>query len=330
MLKYLQPIITDNRNFRKDIPDVNKHFELAKIEMQQFPTVNGVISEDSLVEIVDCPVCLAATHRQLFVKWGIMYSQCLCCTHVFARNRLKHHILAEAYKESETDKLDRAVQRSPQHREYWGEIYARYLALLGIDRESQATLLDVGSGAGVFLDYCRINTKLKTSACELAEDSYDDLLSIVGKDNLFFGKTIEDTEFNERKFDYITLWGVLEHIASPNPVIEKCARLLTDDGKILIFIPNLFSHAFRILGIDTPTLNPRAHINFYTPKSIAQLCARHNLAIAWQSQELPVIDLTHPHVQFNQDLIHEIVQNNECYYHVYALTSKDSLSSINV
>ena len=130
---------------------------------------------------------------------------------------------------------------------------------------------------------------------------------------------MEQTDFKGKRFDIITFWGVIEHIANPHLIFRKFPEMLSDNGCILILIPNLHSHAFRILGVETPTLTPRAHINFFTPKSMRELCKKHKIAIEWQVQELPVIDLMYPHVSYSEKLVDEIVRNNECYYHVYCL-----------
>ncbi len=48
---------------------------------------------------------------------------------------------------------------------------------------------------------------------------------------------IEDLQLNER-FDTITMLNVLEHVADPVGVLRKAASLLSDDGVVLVHVPN--------------------------------------------------------------------------------------------
>jgi 2-polyprenyl-3-methyl-5-hydroxy-6-metoxy-1,4-benzoquinol methylase len=314
-----RPILTNNRNFRKDIPAANAHFNAAEHEMSLLPRENGIICDNNLVEFVQCPVCSSAEYAQLFVKWGSIHVQCDLCSHVYVQNRLRWEKLTELYQHSEVDNLDRIVQQSPQHKAYWGKVYAKYFTILQKEMPIK-TLLDVGCGSGEFLDFCKKNTKIDLFANEIAQESFKDLIKLVGKDNLFSGSPIEIVDFGELRFDMISFWGVLEHITNPLEVMKKCRKLLTDIGRIFILVPNIFSKAYSILGIETPTINPRAHVNFYTPKSMNVLCKKAELRVECQAQELPIIDLMYPYIDYSEAFVENIINNNMSYYHVYVLT----------
>lgn len=86
-----------------------------------------------------------------------------------------------------------------------------------------------------------------------------------------------------------------------------------------LLIPNAHSRALRILGVQTPTLHPRGHINLCTKESFALLAQKAGLRIERRFQELPVIDLMHPFISFSEELVREIVAAEEAYYDVYLL-----------
>jgi hypothetical protein len=88
---------------------------------------------------------------------------------------------------------------------------------------------------------------------------------------------------------------------------------------LLILIPNLFSHAFRILGANVPTLNPREHINFFTLKSMLVLADKCGFTLESVSGELPVIDLIYHYVDYSEKLVRQIAEEGETYYRVYLL-----------
>jgi 2-polyprenyl-3-methyl-5-hydroxy-6-metoxy-1,4-benzoquinol methylase len=316
---YSAPIYTDNRRFRQDIPEVNKHFEEAEREMAQFPRVDGVIRSTEVVDFVDCPVCDSDQNHQLFVKFGLIYAKCALCSQVFVRNRLKNEILLKMYESSIVDQLDRKVQQSPQHNEYYSRIYAKYLSYVDGFSIANHSLLDVGCGAGEFLQFCADNTDYVLHASDFADDTFDRICDLTKDGRYYHRQKIEDVEFGDRRFGLITLWGVLEHIPNPVEVLRSCATILDESGCILILIPNFHSRAAKILGVNTPTLNPRAHVNFYTERSMRHLCRRVGLEVKALFQELPVIDLMYEYIEFNKDLWDGIIDSGEGYYHVYVL-----------
>lgn len=316
---YLAPVYTDNRRFRRDIPEVDKHFAEAEREMEQFPREDGIIRSSELVDFVDCPVCGSPHSDQLFVKYGLVYVECPLCTQIFVKNRLKDDILLKLYATSIVDQLDRKVQQSPQHNEYYSQIYAKYLSYVEGFRIDNRNLLDVGCGTGEFLKFCADNTDFKLHALDFCEDSVDCVERLTGRGNYYYKQRLEDVAFGDQRFGLVTLWGVLEHVANPRDVLQKCSSLLDDEGCVLILIPNIHSRAAKVLGINTPTLNPRAHLNFYTEKSLQYLCRQTGLDIHALFQELPVIDLMYEYVVFDEELWKGIVRRKEGYYHVYVL-----------
>ena len=70
-------------------------------------------------------------------------------------------------------------------------------------------------------------------------------------------------------------------------------------------------------------MNPRQHINFVTPKSMASICDHSGFRILEIVNELPVIDLMYEYIHYCDELVDEIVKLNECYYHVYILEKID-------
>ena len=73
----------------------------------------------------------------------------------------------------------------------------------------------------------------------------------------------------------------------------------------------------QILGINTPTLNPREHLQFFSATSMTMCVEKAALKIKHRFQELPVIDLMHPYIQYSESLISEIMARKEAYYDVY-------------
>jgi len=91
-------------------------------------------------------------------------------------------------------------------------------------------ILDFGCGNGGFLRLAR-NAAKKAEGIELQEN----LQNYFIKNNLKVYKNINQTE---EKYDYITLFHVIEHLASPKKMLAKLAQNLSDGGEIIIETPN--------------------------------------------------------------------------------------------
>ena len=97
--------------------------------------------------------------------------------------------------------------------------------------------LDIGCGTGEFLNACK-KAGYKTKGIEPSELAREQAiknfnLSISGNTNL--------TQFKESQFDSISMWHVLEHVTSLNVTIEEFKRILSENGKVIIAVPNKMS-----------------------------------------------------------------------------------------
>lgn len=93
------------------------------------------------------------------------------------------------------------------------------------------SILDFGCGGGGFL------IKIKNFAlnCDGIEKD-DDFRDILNKE---YGiKVYEDIDNCNEKYDFITMFHVLEHLKDPKSILIKLSNLLKPGGSILIEVPN--------------------------------------------------------------------------------------------
>ncbi len=174
----------------------------------------------------------------------------------------------------------------------------------------------MGCGEGFFLHFCDRRKWFDLYGLD-AHGDYDSL-SFLGENKVILAQDFED--YNSfSKYDVVTLWGVLEHLPSPNKVLAKCFEILNEKGKVLILIPNIKSRAFKLLGSKTPTINPREHINFFTSDSMLKLAHQNRFRIIGHFSELPIIDLMWPYVHDVPEFLDEINSKLEGYYNIYIL-----------
>jgi len=320
MNKIFKPVFVDNRGLRDKDPIINKHFEAVEIEAKQFLKIQGVIRDSKFIRFVKCPVCNSSKNRQLFIKFGFVHSECSNCTHIYVKNILRDSYLLDLYSKSIADELS---SRRKDHKilsTYWRLVYGKYFSdVLGFTKKSKSKVLDYGCGAGHFLEFAKKNYSFDLYGLDYCEYSRAHLEQLIGNNFLFkYSNALLAKKFiNE--FDVVSMWGVLEHVTSPNETLKTISRILKKAGILIVLVPNFHSRAGKILGTNNPTLNPRSHINFYTRKSMDILCSNHNFRLLKTYQELPIIDLMYDHVDADLALINSIIENNESYYHVYVL-----------
>jgi hypothetical protein len=95
--------------------------------------------------------------------------------------------------------------------------------------------------------------------------------------------------------------------------------MLKEKGIILILIPNYYSEAKNILGVNTPTLNPIIHLNFFSIKGMSMIAKKLRLKLYGPFLELPIIDLMYPYLRSIKESKKNIIKEKKTYYHVYLL-----------
>ncbi len=149
-------------------------------------------------------------------------------------------------------------------------------------------VLDVGCSSGAFLfqlnrrfpgDYQVLGTDVSGPPLDYAESRG---VPVVRGD--FLGQ-----DFGGRKFDAVTFWAVLEHLAVPQQFLAKAASLLKPGGLCFVLVPNMKSLAARSLGARYRYIYPQ-HLNYFTTATLTELVAVRFSVIAFRSTHLnPVV-----------------------------------------
>jgi len=58
--------------------------------------------------------------------------------------------------------------------------------------------------------------------------------------NIKFGSSTKKLPFNENEFDTVILSDVLEHLPTPENIINEIYRVLAKNGKLLLNVPFLY------------------------------------------------------------------------------------------
>lgn len=165
------------------------------------------------------------------------------------------------------------------------------LALEMLGAVKNKSILDVGSGPGIFMEEL-----LSKGAIITAVDIAPGMIELLKKrfrNPRLQSKLgdIENLSYKDESFDCVTALGVLEYLDSDRPALKEIARVLKPGGKAIISFPNLLSpwriwngfllKTFRfpwrilqkLLGLEPHTIKHRE----YTQDSIRALMAEANL-----------------------------------------------------
>lgn len=82
-----------------------------------------------------------------------------------------------------------------------------------------------------------------------------------------------------RKFRYIVLQDVLEHLSDPKDIIDQLRRRTLEGGKWFISIPTSSSFEYKLLGERWTMISPYGHLHFFSHKSISRLLSEAEFKI---------------------------------------------------
>ncbi len=150
--------------------------------------------------------------------------------------------------------------------------------LLGQLPGDTLSVLDVGGGAGWELSWLReLDTRVRATQIVDLDPGAEQAARRSGHE--YFCGRIEDYE-TERRFDFILLLSIIEHVEDPGAVLRKMRRLLTPGGVALIKTPNTDSLDARLFrhrnwaGYHCPR-----HWVLFTRESFRRLAERCGLNV---------------------------------------------------
>ena len=135
--------------------------------------------------------------------------------------------------------------------------------------------LDIGCGTGEFLSACK-NAGYNTKGIEPSELAREQAIK---KFNLSVSENTNLDQFKNDQFDSISMWHVLEHVPALNKTIEEFNRILSENGKVIIAVPNHKSWDAKYYkefwaGWDVPI-----HLWHFSKISIEKLFLKYNFKL---------------------------------------------------
>jgi 2-polyprenyl-3-methyl-5-hydroxy-6-metoxy-1,4-benzoquinol methylase/predicted nucleic-acid-binding Zn-ribbon protein len=121
-------------------------------------------------------------------------------------------------------------------------------------------ILDVGAGTGDFLNAC------KQQGWDVYGVEPSPIARVYAREQFQIELQTAEAVFNlpKRNFQAITLWHVLEHLPDLNEYFNCFEQLLTEDGTLVIAVPNFESQDARFYGDDWAAWDVPIHISHFS------------------------------------------------------------------
>ena len=236
-----------------------------------------------VIRLDACPVCGGDDLHELALGPGIMLQRCAACDGVSAPEYADpREVYVDGYMFGGAGDFGLDVRGAP-FQDFLARVAQRRMSIVeratGLHRGSH---LDVGSGTGEVLAASRERgwrvqgVEPERTAAAMAQERGLDVEVA----------TLEESGIEERSFDLVSAFHVLEHIPDSRGFLRTLARWARPGGFVTIEVPNFDSLQRRRLGADWPGLRPLEHIVHFTPATLKR--AFEGAGIAPVRTETPV------------------------------------------
>lgn len=219
-------------------------------------------------EKIACPLCegTASKPKHTIGSWTIV--QCKACRFVYVNPRLERSALLKIYASNYFDNKEVGYYHYTENKDLRKENFAKWVkdALPLFTAAQNTKALDVGCAAGYCLDVFRslnwqpygieLDKGLATALRQKGFEIYDSPLITL--------KTAE-------RFNFISLFDVIEHFTDLPANMAMLHSLLEDDGVVVLVTPDYGSWQRKLFGRRWFQFKPVEHINYFTEQTLRQL-----------------------------------------------------------
>jgi 2-polyprenyl-3-methyl-5-hydroxy-6-metoxy-1,4-benzoquinol methylase len=142
----------------------------------------------------------------------------------------------------------------------------KYRLTTTVTGKRSGTLLDIGCGTGYYAAF------MKKRGWQVSGIEPNDLAREYTSSHFGISVTTPDRirDFASGSLDCITFWHVLEHLYDPGRWLNEVRRLLKDDGRCIIALPNFSSADAEWFGNRWAALDVPRHLWHFTPDAFKQ------------------------------------------------------------
>ena len=175
-----------------------------------------------------------------------------------------------------------------QPHERWGLLAPLFRAAMGsLDRaklrlvqrhqtlSASSHVIDVGCGAGSFLEKVRTDTGASIAGVDLVDLSGRHSL----REATFYQGLFYEQPMPEASADLVTMWHFLEHDYDPRRSLAQAHRVLKPGGYLVIEVPRLDSLSFRLFRSRWPGIQAPQHTVLFDKAHLIDLVSRERFDV---------------------------------------------------
>ena len=266
MIKRIDKVRPQNINDDYDkilLKEIKKYFFLKK---------NNKKLNSKLLEIVRCPSCNSKKSKNYSIINYFKLVECDKCSLIYVNPRPTQEVQIDFFAKSKAMNIySNMVENTNLYRQ---ELIFRPLVDFIYENfgKKSNNLLEIGCGPGLFLDAMKISKlNYKLSGLDINSEAVKICIS---KGHNVECSSIENYNEN-KKYDIIVFWAVLDHFSDPYSIIKKCYNLLNKNGAIVIGNLNIEGFESIMLGKNNKGIfSVPERQNFFGIKSMKYLLNR--------------------------------------------------------
>lgn len=142
-------------------------------------------------------------------------------------------------------------------------------------------VLDIGAGAGIFLD--GITSPCKKYAVDISEEAVRKLTD-KGINAACLDLDANPLPYSSNTFDYIFCMEVIEHLTRPAEALREIYRTLKPSGRFIVSVPNIYQLLTPLLYLaDIPPVNSarygHVHVNDFTVRVLKKALRENGFTV---------------------------------------------------
>jgi 2-polyprenyl-3-methyl-5-hydroxy-6-metoxy-1,4-benzoquinol methylase len=242
-------------------------------------TLQFYILTEQIITYNNCPVCNSTNILKALSAKDYTVSQqqfeiwhCADCTLRFTQNVADEKSIGVYYQSnayvSHSDTKEGLINRL-YHTVRNITLQSKRKLIQSATKKTSGNLLDVGAGTGAF------SNVMQTAGWSIAALEPDDTARKIAleKYNLQLQSPENLYQLNINQFDAITMWHVLEHVHDLHGYLQNFHRILKQDGKLIIAVPNYTSYDAQTYNEFWAAYDVPRHLYHFSPQSMKTLAA---------------------------------------------------------
>lgn len=218
-----------------------------------------------------CNICDSDNISLKFIKEKINFAECKKCGFIFVYPTPSIETQQEYYDKEYKSGLyklasDTENLRKKLNQRRFSEI-SKYIP--------KGNLLDIGCGAGFFLDVAA-EKGLSAYGVELSTEASNK--TKLRHRNVFNG-SLEHARYPDSFFDVVTIFDLIEHVLNPDITIREIHRIVKPGGFVVFTTPDISSWHAKIMGKYWYQINPHQHLFYFSPSTIKRILEKNGFTV---------------------------------------------------